>query len=126
MQKRRKDNEQTSTPEFRDLSGEDINHPVYSLAGPATTHGYDVPSDTPEALVQFAAIAESVDAALSGESEYLVLLNPFVVYNPDHIVSIHSETFGSADPQHAMETARRKTGFNLSGDHPLGGRTGKS
>jgi len=90
---------------------EKISITVYSLAGPATTHSYDVPSDTKEALVQFAVNAESVDAALSGESEYLVLHNPFVVYNPDHIVSIHSETFGSADLQQAMETARRKTGF---------------
>ena len=84
---------------------------VFTVDGRRTIHMYDVPSETNEAFLLVVSTAKIIHEAMRGDSPYLVLTNPAVTYNPDHIVSIRLDTYGSKGLEDALEQAQRKKEF---------------
>ena len=79
----------------------------------STSHIYDLPAEKIEHVKEYVeTMNDLITGAFGGRYPLLVMLNPSIVYNPSHIVSIRFDAFGSEELEALQEQTQRKLGFS--------------
>ena len=99
-------------------NGDPVTIMTWTIAtsdGVETVHTYDLPEDDQQIIQLAEAITMNIANALNGTNAFVHLINPYVTYNPAHIVRVRFDAFGQTDIEKAVEEAQPVTGFRPPG-----------